>query len=142
MKNKITIPYELDKHHAFYFKRNYKPGIEKKFRQTPGLVIPTPLINHRALHRQLFYGPPKLHKDEMGDCIDYMEDVHPSLKVDRFWGIEAVKRFTIIKQFENEAGIDRYEATRDHLSRQIGILSAKLAGIELPGEQELVYGKA
>lgn len=143
MKNTIEIPKEFNVHHTWYWKSDYKKRYEKQFRNYLGFLIPTPVSNHRMVHRELFLGAPKPPRDEMGDCLDYLDDIHPSQKTDRFWGVEGAQRFFIIKEFENEAETDRYQETRLHLSRQIGILTRKLSGVEFPTIEELYrYGKA
>lgn len=142
VKNKLELPLEIDTHHLFYHKSEYKKRYEKQFRNSVGFLIPTVLANHRMLHRELYNGVPKFTKDEMGDCLDYLDETHPSQKTNRFWGAEAVQRFTIIKEFDNEADIPRYQETRDHIALQIGILSRKLSGIEFPTVEELYrYGR-
>lgn len=142
MSEKLPLPTEVNTHHVFYQKALYKKRYEKHFRNTPGLVVPTAVAPHNYLHSVLFEGPPKPTRDEMGDLIDYLDDVHPSQKTDRFWGVEAAQRFTIIKEFDNEEETDRYQETRLHLARQIGILSRKMTGIEFPNAEELYrYGK-
>lgn len=142
-KNKLQLPEQISKHHAYYQRSLYRKPHEKKFRNTPGLVVPTAIPVHNFLHQCLFYGPPKPPKEEMHEMIDYLDDVHPSMKTDRFWGLEAAQKYTIIKEFDNEAETDRYEATRLHLARQIGILSRKSTGVEFPTPEELYrYGKA
>lgn len=137
MKHRVETPHEFNNHHIWYPKSQYKHGINRQFRNTVGLVIPTPVSNHNQLHAELLHGPPKPPRNEMIDCMDYLEDIHPSMKVDRFWAVEAVKRFMIISEFDNEAEADRYQSTRWHLSRQIGILSHKLSGVEYPTTEEL-----
>ena len=142
MSEKLTLPSEINTHHTSYFKKLYKKRYEKQFRNTPGLIVPTAVPVHNHLHYELFNGPPKPSKAEMGDLIDYLDDVHPSMKTDRFWGMEATQRFFIIQEFDNEEETDRYQETRQHIAKQMGILSRKSAGIEFPTPEELLhYGK-
>lgn len=143
MKQKLEIAPTLNIHHLFYQKALYRNSRERRFRNTVGLQIPTTVPVHNRLHRELFDGPPKPTKNEMGDCIDYMDGAHESVKVDRFWGAEAAMKFFIIREFDNEAEAERYQDTRYHLARQIGILSSKSCGISFPTPEELwQYGRA
>lgn len=143
MSEKLRLPTEINSHHLWYQRSQYRKCHEKRFRNTPGFVVPTTVPVHNQLHAELFYGPPKPKKNEMADLVDYVEgDVHPSLKVDRFWGAEAAMKFFIIQEFDNEEYTERYQATRTHLARQIGILSRKSTGVEFPTPEELYrYGK-
>lgn len=143
MKHRIEVAPELNIHHVWYHKTDYRGRVERHFRNNVGFLIPTPVSNHNQVHRALWNGPPKPTKDEMIDCMDFMEESHESFKVDRFWGPEAAMKFFIIKEFENEEETDRYHEIRHHLAKQIGILSRRLTGVELPTVEELyAYGKA
>lgn len=143
MKNKLEIAPELNVHHAFYHRALYRKKHEREFRNFHGFQIPTQVAVHNRLHHELFLGPPKPTKQEMSDCLDFVKEAHESFKTERFWGVEAAMKYFIIAEFDNEADTERYRATRLHLAHQIGALSRKSTGIELPSVEELYqYGKA
>lgn len=106
----------MNKHHIWYPRRSYHGSIEKNFRNYYGFVIPTEQRNHNLLHSQLRDGSPKPTRQEMGDCIDFVEDW---LVSDELTATRAAAEFFRLQ--------DR-EKISDHLLRQVGILSLDLYG--------------
>lgn len=137
LRHSIETPHEFNNHHLIYPRNQYRNRLERKFRSSVGLIIPTPVANHNQLHAELLHGIPKPTRQEMGDCMDLLDEVHPSMKVDRFWGAEAAMRFFVIMEAENESEGERYRDTRLHIATQIGILSRKSAGVDFPGPEEI-----
>lgn len=138
MKNKHEIAPEINVHHLWYHKSAYRHRHEKHLRNHHAFQVTADVPSHNYLHHTLYKGPPKPPKQECIDLVDFVEaDVHPSMKVDRFWGAEAAMRFFVIMEGENEAEGERYRDTRLHLAQQIGILSRKSAGIDYPTTEEM-----
>lgn len=63
---------ETNRHHTFWQRRSYKTPLERAFRNHQGLVIPTPIDQHRDLHAHLL-PPPKPSRDLMVGIINNLE---------------------------------------------------------------------
>lgn len=123
----FRLPRGWNKHHAFWPRRDYVKGVDKAFRGTNGLIIPTPVVNHNLLHARLL--PPK-HPTRlmMYDVEDILGSISVGEQHDRLWGIEAAQAY-----FKREAEIlpspQQAELAHDlstHLSQQMGYLSLRL----------------
>lgn len=124
------LPKRWDSHHVFWTKTEYTTRIEKRFRNTPGLVIPTPLTNHNLLHRRLT-PPPKPERQEMVNVMDYLDDTPAAVQFDRLWGIEKTARFFgAIASQDTEAGF-KARRIESHLQDQMGYLSMRLVEIKI-----------
>lgn len=112
-------------HHLFFHKPQYKSAFEKQFRNHVGLVIPEKIPVHDYLH-MVVPAPPKFTKNEMGDCIDFIKQSKDSVDTDnRFWGAEAVMRYTVFMEADSPQVGERMHDIRWNLAQQIGIMAGQ-----------------
>lgn len=113
-----------DYHHLFWEARDYKGSYERAFRNHVGLVIPLDKQVHSYLHF-VVPPPPKFTKNEMADCIDFVKQGEEyDSETNRFWGAEAVMRYTIFLEMDARHDNDkRMHNIRDNLAQQIGVMA-------------------
>jgi len=94
------------------------------FRNHVGLVIPLDKQVHSYLHF-VVPPPPKFTKNEMADCIDFVKQGEEyDSDTNRFWGAEAVMRYTIFLEMDARHDNDkRMHNIRDNLAQQIGVMA-------------------
>lgn len=114
-----------DYHHVFWEARDYKTTHERMFRNHVGLVLPVDKQVHSYLH-YVVPPPPKFTKNEMGDCVDFVKQSQEHDTGDnRFWGAEAVMRFTVFTEMDAPHTSERMHDIRWNLAQQIGIMAGE-----------------
>lgn len=114
-----------DYHHLFWEARDYRGSYEKAFRNQVGLVLPLDKQIHSYLH-MVVPPPPKLRKNEMADCIDFIKQGKEyDGETNRFWGAEAVMRYTIFLEMDSPPVGERMHDIRWNLARQIGVMAGE-----------------
>jgi hypothetical protein len=110
-------------HHLFFHKPLYKSAFEKQFRNSVGLVIPEKIPVHDYLH-MVVPPPPKFTKNEMGDCLEFLQQSKDSVDTEnRFWGAEAVMRYTVFMEADSPEVGERMHDIRWNLAKQIGVMA-------------------
>lgn len=110
-------------HHLWFHKPDYRSKAEKEFRNHKGLVLPLPIPVHDYLH-MIVSAPPKFKKQEMEDCLYFVEQSEEQDNTgNKFWGAEAVMRYTVFLEMDNPAVAERAHDIRWNLAQQIGIMS-------------------
>lgn len=117
----------IERHHAIFPSNEYTTKIERHFRRSPELVVPSKHLNHRLLHRCMPNGIPKPTRSEMIESVDFLSADEREIE-DPFWGIQSLARYFVMKESHttSESEAMRYRDTREHLWRQMGFLTLDL----------------
>lgn len=110
-----------DYHHSFWEARDYRGAYERTFRNHVGLVLPIDKQVHSYLH-VIVPPPPKFTRNEMADCIDFVKESKEHDGDNRFYGLEAVMRYTVFLEMDNPPVGERMHDIRYNLAQQIGIM--------------------
>jgi hypothetical protein len=128
MTEKFTLPPLWDSHHLFWTRRSYHTRTDRAFRTHFGLVIPTPLINHRNLHHEI-EPPLKPDRDMMTGLMDVLEDTPEGNQHDRLWGLDKAIHFFDDWRYNTSSCEESVLADAIHcnLTRQAGVLALRMS---------------
>ena len=121
----------------------YTTKEEHKLSRHKGLVIPEFIPVHDYLTKVVPFQP-KFLQNEIPDAVDFLDQSDEyDHKQNRFWGVEAIMRYTVFMEMDSKQHAERMHNIRWNLAQQIGIMAGQHT-IEnpLPNYQEIDQGEA
>lgn len=116
---------EGQNYHHVLPQSQYTTDYEHKLGRHKGLVIPEFIPVHDYLTKTVPF-PPKFLYNEIGDCLQFLKQSSERDNTgNRFWGVEAVMRYTVFLEMDNEEASERAHDIRWNLAQQIGVMAGQ-----------------
>lgn len=123
----LEVPRGWNRHHVWYARADYRRGLRREFRNFAGNVVPVPVSQHNALHRELL-PPPMPSRRQMLEGMDILSE-HPE-STEFTWGAIALQGYFLDEAFSLNSCEQAETALQisEHLRVQLGFLALQKVG--------------
>ena len=114
---------KFNNHHLWWEKRDYSRGLKRAFRNFPGNVVPTLVVQHNQLHHDML--PPLMpSRRQMMEAMDLLDGQQ---QTDNVYGALILKAYFLDEAFSLPSceQSERALAIHEHLDQQIGYLTLR-----------------